>query len=233
MTDFVDRLLGRSALPAIRPLIPTLFEPLWSRDGDEPLPMGTFTETAASAVSEVRGGEGGVRPPTSTAQPPAAPDRSPPQISAAVGQRLSVTRVETHHRHTRTGFPVAVPLPAAVIPPDVDVPAAAMPPGAEPPRPLAAPEPDRPHAAKPAAVSDIPQPTARRLAGSPVLSSRSVQPVVVRRQDRPRDPDVHISIGRVEITAKSEGRPRPRGESPKGPRLSLDDYLRDRGVDGR
>jgi hypothetical protein len=232
MTDFVDRLLGRSAVPAIRPLIPTLFEPLRSRDGDAPLPLGTFTDTPASAVREARGGEGGVRPTTSTAQPPAAPHLSRPQISATVGPRVSVTRVETHHHDTPTGFPVAVSAPAVVLPSAVGVPATAMSPGVEPPRPPAAPEPDRPQDAKPAAVQHIP-PTARKLAGSPVPSPRSAPPVLFRRQDRARDPDVYISIGRVEITAKPEVRPRSRGESPKGPRLSLDDYLRGRGVDGR
>jgi hypothetical protein len=42
-----------------------------------------------------------------------------------------------------------------------------------------------------------------------------------------REPDIHITIGRVEVRAVTEARP-PRSASPSGPRLTLADYLKSR-----
>ncbi|MFB9925202.1 hypothetical protein ACFORO_02650 [Amycolatopsis halotolerans] len=55
------------------------------------------------------------------------------------------------------------------------------------------------------------------------------QPLVIRRQKAPAQPDVHISIGRVEVTARPAPAAAPKPRQERKPLLSLDDYLRERG----
>jgi hypothetical protein len=45
--------------------------------------------------------------------------------------------------------------------------------------------------------------------------------------DVPREPDVHVTIGRIEVRAMPEPKP-TRTEPRKGAPLSLDDYLKGR-----
>ncbi|MFE3175995.1 hypothetical protein ACFXPA_10810 [Amycolatopsis sp. NPDC059090] len=55
------------------------------------------------------------------------------------------------------------------------------------------------------------------------------QPLAIRRQKAPVEPDVHISIGRVEVVARPAPAAAPKPPKERKPLLSLDDYLRERG----
>jgi len=72
----------------------------------------------------------------------------------------------------------------------------------------------------------------------PPTRARTAGParVVAQRAPRAAEPDVRISIGRVEIKAAPAPAP-AHGQNPvqgpKRPQLSLDDYLRARGADRR
>jgi hypothetical protein len=56
---------------------------------------------------------------------------------------------------------------------------------------------------------------------------RSLRPaVVVERPARENAPSVRITIGRVEVRAAAAPPPRPAPARPRGPRLSLDEYVR-------
>ncbi|MFC5569074.1 hypothetical protein ACFPN1_03205 [Lysobacter yangpyeongensis] len=98
-------------------------------------------------------------------------------------------------------------------------------------------------AARPAAASTAPPgaaqpsvPATRRRHKAPMGTSaraasatRTKSIVAPRRQMPPAAPDVHIHIGRVELTAGSTAPAAPRRESPAERRpMSLDDYLRQR-----
>jgi hypothetical protein len=202
MTDFVDRLLGKSDLPAIRPLLPTLFEPMKRRDADEPIPIGVFTETP-------RGADAGRIPDRGEALAQTPPLSLPERLSASVQAECPTPvvdvesyRSETHHHHPGT------------------------PPSAS-----------RSHQQLPAVVIALPSEHA-------VAQSLPVQPgdrpsphdsSPTRRMSKReyvREPDVHVSIGRVEIRA-TQGRAgaTPRREARKRPQLTLDEYLRSRGAD--
>jgi hypothetical protein len=233
MTDFVNRLLGRPALPAIRPLIPTMFEPAGLTPTNEPLPLGVFTTAATQSERQAPPREG------AAGQWAAPATRAPTAIGAlaavvpAVVARESVLSVQTHHEHVRGAvvgsvdtpphFPIASEPPTA--------------PAAAPRRPRSAPlaaAPRRQRGAAPAA----PQPISSTVGppSSPVGAPIPWVPpaAVSARRERRREPDVHISIGRVEITAEnSPGRQQQRASARRAPQLSLDDYLRGRGADGR
>lgn len=206
MTDFVDRLLGKSESPAIRPLLPTLFEPTKRRDADEPLPIGVFTETP-------RGADAGRIPGRAREAPAQTPPLSSPEpLSASVQAEVPAAvvhvqsyRSETHHHH----------------------------PGA----PAIAPRSDRP---LPAVANALPSEHAAaqslpvRPGDRPSPHDSSPARRRTSRREHDCEPDVHISIGRVEIKAtQGKAAATPRREARTRPQLTLDEYLRSRGADRR
>jgi hypothetical protein len=222
MTDFVDRLLGRSAVPTIRPLIPTLFEPVGARQAEDPLPPGVIT-TAAPQSDDHRREPGPQSPGPAVGPAPGAIGTPGPARPAFDVYQESVLRVETHHHeHTTAAAPVGPAAPAA--PRINSVPPAA---GQAPLR--------RTHTAKVPESQPIPTLMTPSPAPAHATGPRTpAPPPIPTRRDRRHEPDVHISIGRVEITAEpATARPPQRSAGSRAPRLSLDDYLRDRGADVR
>jgi hypothetical protein len=60
--------------------------------------------------------------------------------------------------------------------------------------------------------------------------TNAFQQAFAQQRDRLREPDVHISIGRVEIKAAAPTTaPARRADSARRPQLTLDDYLKSRG----
>jgi len=63
------------------------------------------------------------------------------------------------------------------------------------------------------------------------VTSRVLEPIRVRAEERPLSHDVHVSIGRIELKAASPPAPVMRPPAPQRTHLSLDEYLnRRRGV---
>ncbi|MET9265738.1 hypothetical protein [Amycolatopsis sp. NPDC004079] len=106
------------------------------------------------------------------------------------------------------------------------------------PQPAAAAEPET-APTSPEPVRAAPVPTVEPVRAHPVARPRPEpgpqpqqqlqQPLVIRRQKAPAQPDVHISIGRVEVTARPVPAAAPKPRQERKPLLSLDDYLRERG----
>jgi hypothetical protein len=229
MNDFVDRMLGRSAGSAIRPLLPTLYEPITRGGVDESLPMGTFTSTGHPLDTEPAAVEQ-LSVPTPVYVMPAAPQlRAPTQIAASVAAAPS-----------RPIEPAPVAAPHPVVPAKTAVPSA--PPPRRPADPVEArarveqPSPSGPPAAPaPSAPPPVQRPTVTptgpttehdRFRGR----TKAFQQALVQQRDRVREPDVHISIGRVEIkAARPTSAPARRADSARRPQLTLDDYLKSRG----
>ncbi|MCM6776641.1 hypothetical protein NDR87_22845 [Nocardia sp. CDC159] len=213
MTDFVDRLLGRATGAAIRPMIPTLFEPLARRRAGEPLVLGTVTDTAHGENS------GGAAEPIC---PPAAQSH-PIRILQAREPRPTVGALPPE-RQPSSAVPVAAPEPVTQSrsgEPPVTVPVV------EPPMPS---EP-----AHRSATSVVAHTKLVHRQSVPVYEPAAVPPAspsrraTASRAGRPPEPEVRISIGRVEIRAAAPAaEPTRRTDPPKRPRLSLDDYLRGR-----
>jgi hypothetical protein len=238
VNDFVDRLLGRPGAAAIRPVVPTLFEPAAPLRTPPVLPMGTFSESGApgepavpSVPRAVGPTPGPVAVPVSEPAPfvhesretheryethevrvePAAPRRLPGRLSRETVREVPQERDDvvtfpvpiSSATNTVAAVPVAAALPA-VLPTSAAQPA----PPSEPVRAF---------------------PVARSRPGeTPTLPPR---PPTARRQTEPAGPDVHISIGRVEIKAVPGPAPAPRPERPRRPVLGLDEYLKERGGD--
>ena len=229
MIDFVDRLLGRSEHPPIRPALPTLFEPSRAADPDE-LPLGVFSSPPAVEVPD----PAGIAPAPAATPPPPAPAPAPGQPAAAnpvalpsgtqppsaprppgrdTRETVRATTVPERSlitSHTETSLLIDRGRPAGS-------------PGSTPPAPTAAPPSQRSAEAprQPAAPTRAPRATP---VGSPP------QPPAVPRRGR-RDPDVHVTIGRVEIKAaagRSAG-PQRSTTAARRPPVTLEDYLKTRG----
>lgn len=285
MTDFIDRLLGRADAPPIRPVVPSLFEPVRPAVGEPPLPMGTFTdsdpgpqgtdvpdpvsapvplispasparEPAASPPAPV---VQAIREPASPATPtepvveqPAAtpppqlvrvsrePAASPPApVVHAIREPVATSAAAT----SLAGFPperhvdAVQEIACRVLVPAAQPPAASSTPVVRVPDPLAlkgaqaesAPSAHRepPEPARPAPTLPSAHPVGPVVPGYPVVPSIPVAVPPLAQRER-REPDVHITIGRVEVKATTEpGRPKHQEQS-KQPVLSLDAYLRGR-----
>jgi hypothetical protein len=228
MTDFVDRLLGRSGLAPIRPLLPTLFEPATRGDVDEPLPMGVFTNSpAAGAPAEPGAHQDWVSPeqaplPASTPMSSSAPLRPPLAAvnrveTAPVTDHPQVVRATSHREQAHPSQPAAIAAHqrAVTVHPDRPPPPAVL---STPPTPSTG-WPDHP------VVQQSPAVNRRHTTGHP----RSLPQPVARSSQQDREPDVHISIGRVEIKATPPAAAPPRRQDTRRrPQLTLDDYLRSR-----
>jgi hypothetical protein len=203
MTDFVDRLLGMSDLPAIRPLLPTLFEPLRRGDADTPLPIGVFTDTP-------RGADAGPAPDRGPeAQTQAPPMSLPEPLGASVraDDPAPVVHMKSYHSETHHHHPGA----------------AASAPRSDPPPPTVAISLPSEHAV----VQSLPA-----VSGEHTRHDSSPGHRRTSRREHVREPDVHISIGRVEIKAtQGKSAANPRQQADKRPQLTLDEYLRGRGAD--
>ncbi|WP_370940138.1 hypothetical protein [Amycolatopsis sp. cg13] len=135
-------------------------------------------------------------------------ERATVSHSAKVTESLLEREVRTEHRQRETVLQSAV--------------------AAEPQTGPAAPEPVRAapvQAVEPVRAHRVVRP---QLEPAPP-SQRQQQPLVTRRQQAPAQPDVHISIGRVEVTARPAPAAAPKPRQERKPLLSLDDYLRERG----
>lgn len=236
MNDFVDRLLGRPGAAAIRPVVPTLFEPAAPLRTPPVLPMGTFSESGAPGEPAVPSVPRAVSP---TPGPVAVPVSEPaPFVHES---RETHERYETHEVRVEPAAPRRLPgrlsrETVREIPQERDD-------VVTPPAPIslttstvaAVPVAVAPAAAVPAAPL---APTSELVRAFPVARSRPgetptlpARPPTARRQTEPAGPDVHISIGRVEIKAVPGPAPAPRPERPRRPVLGLDEYLKERGGD--
>ncbi|MFE0022447.1 hypothetical protein [Amycolatopsis sp. NPDC059021] len=257
MTDFANRLLGNAGGATIRPLLPTLFEPVTAREPEPLPPMGAVTvdrphrtdkpETAVPARHQDTPLPSVTSLPHKETSTPAAPRREPrvvPTPSPAAG--LPVTSVES----TVDGHPVVPPgrvpeMPAAVVARTVSrevpvpfrhtetrtVPVTTRE-MAEPPEPVSYPVvvPGRADAVEPEQAE---RPSAGRPA-VPARRSRKTAPAA-RHAEPAAEPVVHISIGRVEVKAAADpgkNTAPKRKETPKQPVLGLADYLRERAGGG-
>jgi hypothetical protein len=79
--DFADRLLGRTAAPAVRPLLPSFFEPVAGSTAQWAAPMGAVTETAAPTTSAG----------PSASRTPVQPDPDAPGVPSVTPVRASET----------------------------------------------------------------------------------------------------------------------------------------------
>lgn len=249
MTDFVDSLLGRSELASIRPLLPTLFEPMPRGDVDEQLPIEAFTNLPADTSAELSAPQEAA-PGTFTNPPAAGPTPEPNSFQNFVPREQTLLSAST----PRPGAPLRAPL---VVPNrDEAEPAPCQPDviRAETDRGRA----QHHHSVTPQTSSRVvteqsdlqnppvntstspmsPAPqiglprapmvpeTPRRRAAEPAGGSPHA---AVRSRDRSREPDVHISIGRVEIKASPPAAvPQRPKKTQKRPQLTLDDYLKSR-----
>ncbi|ATY09817.1 hypothetical protein CU254_04580 [Amycolatopsis sp. AA4] len=231
MNDFVDRLLGRIDAPPIRPLVPTLFEPSSPVGAEPELPMGTFTETAPkpgaaketehvrevslperveriqeSPVLRTESVERVREVPMPVVESRTHTDRETVFNSERSTESLLEREVRTEHSERET---VSQPVPAAEpesFPEPPESSRAALERVVETVRahPVARPQPER-------------------------IPPSQPPPLPIRRHNAPAEPDVHISIGRVEVTARPAPGPAPKPRQERKPLLSLDDYLRERG----
>ncbi|MGH3796779.1 MAG: hypothetical protein ACRDSP_18030 [Pseudonocardiaceae bacterium] len=237
MTDFVDRLLGRSGAPPIRPVVPSLFEPFAPAVAEPPLPMGTVSESAHDPQGHDRQGHD---PQGTVSSTQAGPPMATPALSASTVPSFVPP----------AGAPIESPLPMGAFSDSARGPhRVAVPSSSDPAVPVTA----RASAAHPPPpriepIRDIAETVARQL-GVPVehrvtasrtavAAPRGGHPVAPRyqpvtsparaaaRREAAAGPDVHISIGRVEVRAVAEPVAPPRKEQRTQPVLSLDDYLR-------
>ncbi|WP_409466619.1 hypothetical protein [Amycolatopsis sp. GA6-003] len=243
MNDFVDRLLGRIDAPPIRPLVPTLFEPASPVGAEPELPMGTFTATvpkplAAKETEHVREmslrerveriretpglrtesvehiredpmpvpGEPGMTTHERVVESRTHTDRESAGFSSErVAESLLEREVRTEQLERET-VPQPVRAAEAQASPE-------LPPGSPPVELERVVETVRAH------------PVARQRPDRPPPP----QPMLIRRHNAPAEPEVHISIGRVEVTARPAPTSAPKPQKERKPLLSLDDYLRGRG----
>lgn len=232
MRDFLDRLLGRDDAPAIRPLIPSLFETFPEVPVADSLPMGTFSDTGGPMNTS----------PAAAESMGTQPDRAPVSVVTAaaehrmVGTRPSRSAMASPPMPDRTpllsGERSARPDPAVVprnSPEEQRKIASTAPPMLDAPHREApehpAPNPD------PVAVkqdsSSLPRPETVPARSHPVSHSSVPLPPPPARTSR--EPDVHISIGRVEVRATPAPQPSERKSATANRlRLTLDDYLRAR-----
>lgn len=241
MNDFVDRLLGRPGAVPIRPVVPMLFEPVAPLRTPPALPMGTFSESGPPGEPVApRDGPSPVPIVVPVAEPvtfvresrethetrvePAAPQRQPGRLVRETVREVPQERDD----------PVALPVPIGTAAPVVAAPAA---PAAKALRAA-----ELPAAASTAATSTAAAPTAvaattasEPVRAHPVTRARPgpapagpPRPPMARRAAEPAGPDVHISIGRVEIKAVPGPAPAPRPERHRRPVLGLDEYLKER-----
>ncbi|WP_328609089.1 hypothetical protein OG943_08190 [Amycolatopsis sp. NBC_00345] len=238
MNDFVDRLLGRPGAAPIRPVVPMLFEPAAPLRTPPALPMGTFSESG---------------PPGEPVAPPDGPSPVPIVVPAAEPATFVRESRETHETRVEPAAPqrppgrlvretvrevpqerddpVALPVTIGTAAPVVAVPVA-MAPAAVAPRAAELPA-AAPMAVTPAAVASTT--ASEPVRAHPVTRARPgpapagpPRPPMARRAAEPAGPDVHISIGRVEIKAVPGPAPAPRPERHRRPVLGLDEYLKER-----
>ncbi|OBC00012.1 hypothetical protein A5784_20965 [Mycobacterium sp. 852013-50091_SCH5140682] len=231
MTDFVDRVLGRSAGAVIRPLLPTLYEPMIRSRVEEPLPMGTFTDAVdhrTDTESSVVQGLPEIAPPVTV---PAAPHAAPPQPAVAIpltppGQAEPLPTAAPHQSTSVVSVSPASPhLRRSAVPVDRRAPHEDSRAAGPVPGPSAVAESSSVQPAQPARPA-VPAAPEGRFRERP----NAFQQTFVHERDRVREPDVHISIGRVEIkAAMPAAQPQRRVEPGRRPQLTLDDYLKSRG----
>jgi hypothetical protein len=222
-------LLGGPGFSPIRPLIPTLFEPMGRSEPDQPLPLGVFSATTSpiAAAHDPLRSDLSVPPAppveTGSVTAPPTPDARPVHVTQTPVHQTIEVHATTQHLYTDHR-------PAAAVSGRRTV-ESAVPPA----EPVAAQH-------KPAVIVQ-PSAAPAGAAGSKTVTTVHHHETVLGRADvqreprrRPRaaEPDVHISIGRVEIRAGQDGKAaRQRADSRKSPRLSLEDYLRGREADRR
>ncbi|RJO70867.1 hypothetical protein D5S18_27170 [Nocardia panacis] len=240
MTDFVDRLLGRGRIAGIRPLIPTLFEPLSARGGDMELPMGQFTDTGHDSA------EVGVDPARPDQRAESLRVQSGSPVSQAVHLAVSGLpglSAPGRPRPARSGLPgsaSAVSVPTTTNSSEsntIEVSSAmytveSVVEAVEFARTLVERTSSAQTIVEHAPVLDSARTTAPR-------SADPTPPGPISRRARAArgagvEPEVRISIGRVEIRSAASGsEPTRRAEAPKRPQVSLEDYLRERDARGR
>jgi hypothetical protein len=232
MTDFVDRLLGRTAGAPIRPLLPTLYEPLTRGDVDDALPMGVFTDapgTEHATDSGAAASRSAPEPTRALAAAPESPAPSPIAHKTVVEAPRRTEQPPAASRQTAptTSTPAAIPQGRVAAEP-VERRISLERPDSPGPQPSGLPPAAPPPAHRAVPAGPAPAPTA--INERPAQGPNVFQQRFVSTRDRIREPDVQISIGRVEIKASAPTAQAPRrADAPRRPQLTLDDYLKSRG----
>jgi hypothetical protein len=233
----------RTAVPTLRPVLPARFEPDLPLEIEatvitpRPVAVPARQHSSAPAVADV----GGVRP-----------DRVA-RVESAPATRVRLAPADLPRRVRK---PTETPISRAPADPGTVVIDAAVPwspsesarsrPPAVPdagrlvarPRPPAVLTPSSPATAQldpePSPIPDPPaRPQSPTSAPEPAVDAGPLRPVDVQaalartRDTRDAAPSVHVSIGRVEVRASAPAPTRPATPA-WAPRLSLDDYLRER-----
>jgi hypothetical protein len=223
--DYFDRLVGRGGPARVRPRLPEPFERADAPHGPaEPLELDEERPAAA---------------PPRPARPAAGPaplHTAPARAADPAPARPAPPRVTRVLRETAVlaAAPAPLLLPPAAPPPPV-------PPPARPARERAAEPTDR---QEPALAPVLPPTTTERPAPGPAPARPAVRATVpvpdargtARERDRRRpaaERTVHVTIGRVEVTAAAPPRRGPAPDRPRrpAPTVSLDTYL-SRGGEG-
>jgi hypothetical protein len=242
MSDFVDRLLGQRDPAALRPRLPSLFEP--GLELREPLPAGSEPTPASTATDE--SAPGPVLEPVPAAHPVRARPVDPPIEAVPAPPAVPQVPAATGGRPAPPAAAVEPPRAAARAPRQAGRPdrsAAAGSPQAPPSARLRSSAPPAPAGSSGRAVDRRIIP-ARPLDGSsgapPPPQSRSPDASSPARRDRSsrrppvdEEPTVQIAIGRIEIRATALPATPPRRARTPLPTLGLDDYLRERERGGR
>ncbi|GAA4005691.1 hypothetical protein GCM10022247_29120 [Allokutzneria multivorans] len=236
--DFVGRLLGDGAELAVRPLLPSLFDPVPAPEPSEP--FEPFAEPVARQSLQPEPRVAAAEPEVVVREPkaeqPVRPQPSaPPRAALPEVPKREAAQPKSPRRTVQE---TPLPEPKAVVPrraPEVLA--------TRSPEPLAPVKSTRgkPVAAKPQeipVVQQVEKTVVRQGVNTvipviapitPVLPAARPQSPVVPRRAKAVEQTVHITIGRVEVKAPSDKAPERRAAPRRQPTTSLEDYLRSRG----
>lgn len=235
MSGYLTNLLARSrgSAEVMRPRIASLFEPVEAAaeatgQASAELPAPERDEEAAASQTRIAMLE----------IPREVPlERPTLQAPVAIEQRLAPQKLES----TPPSEAAAPPRAQAPSPPPAPQ---ALPPKLEPPQPQK-PEPQAkplpavsPGREKVGVVKEVlapppPDPIAPRQAPlTPPARRPRLQPIANAQKAPPAEPEVHVTIGRLEVRAVTEPPPRKKERAPSTV-MSLSDYLKSRAGGGQ
>jgi len=221
MNNFLNQLVDRSLSEsmAIQPRVPSLFEPIRSAHQPEWTDDAAFNAPPASV--RVTFPSDAMNNPTNEAAPHRPFNRLPPSKRGISWQEDVHPMLENdEHPNLSASWPDRVlrhPLNVLAV----------LDPITESDSPLS----PSPQPIPPGAVRAV---TERGVSGRPSSTLRPVPSVSVEPLRSPKSPStIQVSIGRVEVRAVMPSTPPARKEIPVVPKLSLEEYLKQRNGGGR